>query len=174
MFLTHVYNFKYVFNSTVIKLSWHVFCYLISKNLYSLQNVQPFIFQLICMQLCKCINCFLKTHNKQLNQYCLNFTIFFYPKKKVLKKWFKSGRVGLVRKKTHVRSWVNPFLLRVKNLGLGWIFFRSSQKILTHFAMSRHDKPCVVVHLGQLNVVQRVGSRESRYSFLIKENEEEE
>ena len=95
MFFTHVYNFKYVFNSIVIKLSWHVFCYLISKNLYSLQNVQPFIFQLICMQLCKCINCFLKTHNKQLNQYCLNFTIFFLPKKKkVLKKWFESGRVG--------------------------------------------------------------------------------
>ena len=94
MFLTHVYNIKYVFNFTVIKLSWHVLCYLISKNLYSLQNVQPFIFQLICMQLCKCINCFLKTHNKQLNQYCLNFTIFFYPKKKVLKKWFESGRIG--------------------------------------------------------------------------------
>ena len=91
MFLTHVYNFKHVFNSTVIKLSWHVLCYLISKNVYSLQNVQPFIFQLIYMQLCKCINCFLKTHNKQLNQYCLNFTIFFLPKKKCLKKWFKFG-----------------------------------------------------------------------------------
>ena len=91
MFLTHVYNFKYVFNSTVIKLSWHVLCYLISKNLYSLQNAQPFIFQLICMQLCKCINCFLKAHNKQLNQYCLNFTIFFTKKKKVLKKWFGFG-----------------------------------------------------------------------------------
>ena len=87
MFLTHVYNFKHVFNSTVIKLSWHVLCYLISKNLYSLQNAQPFIFQLICMQLCKCINCFVKPHNKQLNQYCLHFTIFL-SKKKVLKKWF--------------------------------------------------------------------------------------
>ena len=85
IFLIHIYNFKYVFNSTVIKLSWHVFCYLISKNLYSLQNVQPFIFQVICMQLCKCINCFLKPHNKQLNQYFLNFTIFFYSKKKVKK-----------------------------------------------------------------------------------------
>ena len=93
MFLTHVYNFKYVFNSIVIKLSWHVLCYLISKIFYSLQNAQQFIFLLICMQLCKCINCFLKTHNKQLNQYCLNFTIFFTKKKKVLKKWFGS-RVG--------------------------------------------------------------------------------
>ena len=95
MCLTHIYNFKSVFNFTVTKLSWHVLCYLIFKNLYSLQNVQPFIFQLICMQLCKCINYFLKAHNKQLNQYCLNFTIFFYPKKKVLKKWFgfRSGRV---------------------------------------------------------------------------------
>ena len=96
MFLTHVYNFKYVFNSTVIKLSWHVLCYLISKNLYSLQNAQQFIFQLICMQLCKCINCFLKPHNKQLNQYYLNFTIFL-PKKESFKKmvWVWVGsRVG--------------------------------------------------------------------------------
>ena len=52
-------------------------CYLISKNLYSLQNAQPFIFQLICMQLCKYFNCFIKAHNKQLNQYCLNFILFF-------------------------------------------------------------------------------------------------
>ena len=124
---THVYNFKYVFNSTVIKLSWHVLCYLISKNLYSLQNVQPFIFQLICLQLCKCINCFLKAHNKQLNQYCLNFTIFLPKKKKVLKKWFgfgfgfglgcKSGWVD--PQKTRVRSRVNPFLLKVKKMGFG-------------------------------------------------------
>ena len=49
-----------------------------------LQNTQPFIFLLICMQLCKCLNCFLKSHNKQLNQYCLNFIIFL-TKKKVLK-----------------------------------------------------------------------------------------
>ena len=101
MFLTHIYNFKYVFNSTVIKLSWHVLCYLISKNLYSLQNVQPFIFQLICMQLCKCINCFLKPHNKQLNQYCLNFTFFFTQKKKFKKNGSVrvAGRVGLTCKK---------------------------------------------------------------------------
>ena len=85
-----------------------------------------------------------------------------------------SGRVGSQKKKPRVGSRFNPFLLRVKKLGLDWVFFRSSQKILTHFAMSSHDKPCVVVHLGQLNVVQRFGPRESRYSFLIKENEEEE
>ena len=91
---SHVYNFKYVFNSTVIKLFWHVLCYLISKNLYSLQNVQPFIFQLICMQLCKCINCFLKPYNKQLNQYCLNFYYFFYPKKKVFRVKKNQVRVG--------------------------------------------------------------------------------
>ena len=93
MCLTHIYNFKFVFNFTVIGLSWHVLCYLISKNLYSLQNAQPFIFQLICMQLCKCINCFLKAHNKKLNQYCLNFTIFF-TKKKSFKKMVRV-RVGL-------------------------------------------------------------------------------
>ena len=38
------------------------------------------------MQLCICINCFLKVHNKQLNEYCLNFTIFFNPKKEKRKK----------------------------------------------------------------------------------------
>ena len=93
MCLTYIYNFKSVFNFTVTRLSWHVLCYLISKNLYSLQEAQPFIFQLICMQLCKCINCFLQAHNKQLNQYCLNFTIFFTKKIMV---WV---RVGLTSKK---------------------------------------------------------------------------
>ena len=120
MFLTHVYNFKYVFNSTVIKLSWHVFCYLISKNLCSLQNSQPFIFQLICMQLCKCINCFLKPHNKQLNQYCLNFTIF-YPKN--IKK----------KKKNLVRVWVelqvgSSWLAKNTGRVMGLPVFASGQK----------------------------------------------
>ena len=124
MFLTHVYNFKYVFNSTVIKLSWHVLCYLISKNLYLLQNAQPFIFQLICIQLCKCINCFLKSHNKQLNQYCLNFTIFFTQKKKVLKKWFGFGSSRVNPQKKGVESRVNPFLLQVKEIGFGLGIFR--------------------------------------------------
>ena len=67
----------------------------ISKNFYSLQNVQPFIFQLICMQLCIWLNCFFKAHNKQLNQYCLNFTNFF-TKKKSFKKIIRI-RVGYYR-----------------------------------------------------------------------------
>ena len=126
MCLTHIYNFKSVFNFTVTRLSWHVLCYLISKNLYSLQNAQPFIFQLICMQLCKCINCFLKTHNKQLNQYCLNFTIFFLPKKKSFKKMIRvgsgrwSGRVGL----THKKHESGRGLLLVKKIGFGSGIFR--------------------------------------------------
>ena len=139
MFLTHVYNFKYVFNSTVIKLSWHLLCYLIFKNLYSLQNAQQFIFQLICMQLCKCINCFLKPHNKQLNQYYLNFTIFLPLKKSFIKivqvgSSHGSGWVDL--QKTCVGSRVNPFLLRVKKMGPNQVFFGSGQKILTLFIMS--------------------------------------
>ena len=95
----------YIFNFTVTRLSWHVLYYLISTNLYSLQNAQPFIYQLICMQLCKCINCFSKAHNKQLNQYCLNFTIFFYQKKSFKKMvWVRVG------------SQVNLFLLWVKKI----------------------------------------------------------
>ena len=95
----------YIFNFTVTRLSWHVLYYFISKNLYSLQNAQPFIYQLICMQLCKCINCFSKAHNKQLNQYCLNFTIFFYQKKSFKKMvWVRVG------------SQVNLFLLWVKKI----------------------------------------------------------
>ena len=49
------------------------------------------------------INCFLKAHNKQLNQYCLNF-IFFYPKIKSFKKLFgfRSGRrLGRVDPQKH-------------------------------------------------------------------------
>ena len=137
MCLTHIYNFKFVFNFTVTKLSWHVLCYLISKNLYSLQNAQPFIFQLICMQLCKCINCFLKAHNKQLNQYCLNFPIFFYQKKKVLKKWFGfgsgrgSGRVDPQKNTGRVTGQL-VFASGQKNR----VRVGSGQKILTRFAMS--------------------------------------
>ena len=134
MCLTHIYNFKYVFNFTVTILSWHILCYLISKTLYSLQNAQPFIFQLICMQLCKCINCFLKTHNKQLNQYCLNFTIFL-PKKKSFKKMVRV-LVGLTRKKHGSGHGSTRFCFGSKKSGSGQVFFGSSQKILTHFAMS--------------------------------------
>ena len=154
MFLTHVYNFKYVFNSTIIKLSWHVLCYLISRNLYTLQNVQPFIFQLICMQLCKCINCFLKPHNKQLNQYYLNFTIFL-PKKKSFKKRVRV-RVGLTRKK---HRWVT-----------GQPVFASSKKIMVGSGIFR-------VELGQKNsdpfchvwlspTVFGFGSRWWRFGYL--------
>ena len=128
MFLTHVYNFKYVFNSTIIKLSWHVLYYLISKNLYSLQNAQPFIFQLICMQICKWINYFLKPHNKQLNQYCLNFTIFLPKKKKFFKNGSVSGRVGSGHGSTR-------FCFRSKKSGSGWVFFGSG-RVLSCFAMS--------------------------------------
>ena len=103
----------YIFNFTVTRLSWHVLYYFISKNLYSLQNAQPFIYQLICMQLCKCINCFSKAHNKQLNQYCLNFTFFFYQKKSFKKMvWVQ------------VRSQVNLFLLWVKKIGFRSGIFR--------------------------------------------------
>ena len=119
---------------TVIKLSWLVFCYLISKNLYSLQNAQPFIFQLICMQLCKCLNCFLKSHNKQLNQYCLNF--FFFQKKKVLKNGSSWGRVRLTRKKHRSSHRSTRFSFESKKLGSGRVFFGSGKKILTRFAMS--------------------------------------
>ena len=116
----------YIFNFTVTRLSWHVLYYFISKNLYSLQNAQPFIYQLICMQLCKCINCFSTAHNKQLNQYCLNFTFFFLPKKKVLKKWFGFG--------SGHRS--TCFCFGSKKSSSGQVFFGLGQKILTHFTMS--------------------------------------
>ena len=111
MCLTHIYNFKFVFNFTVTRLSWLVLYYLISKNLYSLQNAQPFIFQLICMQLYKYLNFFLKSHNK--HPYYLNFTIFFTQEKKFLK---------MVQ--FRVESWVNPFLLQVKEIGFGLGIFR--------------------------------------------------
>ena len=137
MFLTHVYHFKSMF-LTVIKLSWLVFCYLISKNLYSLQNAQPFIFQLICIQLCKCLNCFLKTHNKQLNQYSLNFIIFF-TQKKVLKKCSGSGQVTgqpVFASSQNNRVWVR--------------FFELGQNFLTRFAMST-CRPFRLYLLGCVN-----------------------
>ena len=128
----------YIFNSTVTRLFLYVLCYLISKNLYLLQNAQPFIFQLICMQSCKYINCFLKAHNKQLNQYCLNFIFFFFKqKKKVLKKWFGLGSSRVDLKKTWIGLWVNPFCFGSKNgFGSGIFWVGSGQKILTYFTMS--------------------------------------
>ena len=95
------------------------------------------------MQLCKCLNCFLKTYNKQLNQYCLNFINFFLPKKKSFKKnslgsGRVTGRVGLTRKKHGLGHGSTHFLLWVKKIGFESSIFwvRSGQKILTCFAMS--------------------------------------
>ena len=123
--------------NALTRLSQHILCYLISKNLYSLQNAQPFIFQLICMQLCKYINYFLKPHNKKLNQYCLNFTIFL-PKKKSFKKMVQV-RVGLTRKKQGSGHRLTRFCFGSKNqVWIGYFLGRveSGQKILTRFAMS--------------------------------------
>ena len=86
------------------------------------------------MQLCKYIDCFLKVHNKQLNQYCLYFIffLFFLSKKKVKKK-----KIVQVR----VRLQVNPFLLRIKKVRFRSNIFQveSGQKIVAHFAMSRFE-----------------------------------
>ena len=120
-----------MFNYTITGLSWHVLCYLIFKFFYSLQNAQLFIFQLICIQLCKCLNCFLKALNKKLNQQRLNFIIFFLPKKSFKKLFgFKSsheqGQVD--SQKSRVESRVNPFLLQIKKIGFGLGIFRVGSK----------------------------------------------
>ena len=156
MCLTHIYNFKSIFNFTVTRLSWHVLCYLISKNLYSLQNVQPFIFQLICMQLRKCINCFPKAQNKQLNQYCLNFTIFY--QKKVLKKWFRSScKSGWVNSQKHGSGHGSTrFYFGLKKSGSGQVFFGSGQIFLTHFAMSTCDVGTVQCEDGTIKCEKKV------------------
>ena len=83
------------------------------------------------MQVYKCLTCFLKTHNKQLNQYCLNFIIFLQKKKRF---GFESGQVD--SQKTRVELRANPVLLVSKILGSGRVFFGSSQKIVTRFTMS--------------------------------------
>ena len=88
------------------------------------------------MQLYKCINCFLKAHNKQLNQYYLNFTTFFTQKKKVLKKWFKFGSGWVDLQKTRVGSRVNPFLLWVKKIEFGSSIFLVRSENFDLFAMS--------------------------------------
>ena len=64
------------------------------------------------MQLYKCLNCFLKTHNKQLNQYYLFF--FFYKKKKGFKKWFGFGSGWVAGRVTG-----QPVFLRDKKIGFG-------------------------------------------------------
>ena len=120
---------------------------MISKNLYSLQNAQPFIFQLICMQLCNRINCFLKAHNKQLNQYYLNFTIFL-PKNKVFKKWFGFGSGRVDPQKTRVGSRVNSFLLRVKKNRVRVEYFLGQVR-------SENSNPFCHVYFRVLNLLFR-------------------
>ena len=92
------------------------------------------------MQLYKCPNCFLKAHNKQLNKYCLNFIIFLPKKKKVLNNSLGSDWVAgqVDPQKTRVKLRVNLFLLWVKKSDTGRV--GSSQKILTHFAMSSESE----------------------------------
>ena len=104
---------------------------MIFKNLYSLQNAQRYIFQLICIKLCKCLNCFLKTHNKQLNKYSLNFIFYFYQKKKVLKNGSSSDWVALTRKNTgqvisqpvftSIRVKINQVWVEYFRVKLSWI-----------------------------------------------------
>ena len=110
----------YIFYFTITRLSWHVICYLICKNLYSLQNTQPFIFQFICMQLCKYLNCFLKAHNKQLNQYCLNY--FVLPKKSFKKRF---GLCWPAKNTSQVTGQPVFASGKKKKKGSGRLFFRS-------------------------------------------------
>ena len=113
------------------------------------------------MQLCICINCFLKTHNKQLNQYCLNFTSSFFlsKKKRVLKKLvldrFGSGQV---------ESRVNLFLLWVKKIKFRLGIFRveSSLKILTRFAMSKFG---IVFRIYNTQHLRIIWERMTKVSF---------
>ena len=72
------------------------------------------------MQLCKGLNCFLKTHNKQLNQYYCNFIVLYPKKKKSFKKWF-----GL-----WVVLWVGScWLAKKKSWVTGQPIFASGQKM---------------------------------------------
>ena len=74
------------------------------------------------MQLGKCINCFLKTHNKQLNQYCLNFTIFTQKKFKKNGSSRGSGRVDL-QKKHGLGHGSTCFCFKSKKSGSHQVFF---------------------------------------------------
>ena len=71
---------------------------------------QPFIFQFICIQLCKTLNCFFKTYNKQLNQYCHNFIIFLHKKGGIWKKVWVTGWVAINPKKN--RGMSSVYVLR--------------------------------------------------------------
>ena len=94
------------------------------------------------MQLYKCINCFLETHNKQLNQYCLNFIIFL---PKIF--FFKMVRVrfglrvgsGWPAKNTGWITGQPVFALGQKNrVRIRYFLSRvgSGPKIMTRFVMS--------------------------------------
>ena len=128
MFLTYVYNFKSMF-LTLLKPDY--FCMLFAMSYlkiftyYRMLNHSSFN-SFACSYICKCLDCFLKAHNKKLNQYCLHFIIFFTARKKNFKNCF-GFRLGWVDlQKTWVRSWVNLFLLQVKKSSLSQVFFGSS------------------------------------------------
>ena len=76
-------------------------------------------------------------HNKQLNQYCLYFILFF-SKKKVLKNGSSHGSGQVDLQKTWVESQVNPFLFQVKENRVRVGYF-SGHKILTRFTMSTNN-----------------------------------
>ena len=114
------------------------------------------------MQLCKCLNCFFKTHNKQLNQYCLNFIfLFFTKKKKSFKKLFGFGsgrRLGWIDpQKTQVGLRVNLFLLRVKKIGFGSVIFRVGSK--NSYPFCHVQNQCILQYLQHYSFLQN-------YSFL--------
>ena len=133
------------------------------------------------MQLCICINCFLKTHNKQLNQYCLNFNIFF-TKKKSFKKMVRvrvwigsqvgSGWLAI----TPIESRVNPFLLWAKKnkfesgifrVGLGWV--RRLWPVLPCL-LNSHDYAkwlLFIKHLSKLHWYIRIISIQSTFGETI-------
>ena len=108
------------------------------------------------MQLRKCINCFPKAQNKQLNQYCLNFTIFY--QKKVLKKWFRSScKSGWVNSQKHGSGHGSTrFYFGLKKSGSGQVFFGSGQIFLTHFAMSTCDVGTVQCEDGTIKCEKKV------------------
>ena len=77
------------------------------------------------MHLCKCLNCFLKTHNKKLNQYCLYFILFFTNFFLIV--WVTGrvvGQVGLTRKKHELGHGSTRFCLKPKKIGFGLGIFR--------------------------------------------------
>ena len=89
------------------------------------------------MQLCQCLNCFFKSHNKKLNQYCLNYIFFLPEKKNVLKNGSGHGLGrGLTCKKHGLGHESTYFCFRSKKSSSSSVFFGPGKKILTRFAMS--------------------------------------